>query len=298
VSIAPSGTPLSRSRSSRLPLGRLALQGRRAERRRRLEPRPAPAARPGTWANLFIPRPPAPATGPKGGPRRSFGEPAIFLPQGLHRDSAHDRARLPITFAAEIGRVRPFPVGGRPAGTRQGREALCRRPSASNVKFRGDRFVDMVTRGEGGRLQRHRRPGDPVTLLTDKGRPESAKMALGRPSATTSSSRRKPADPLRTSAPYVVRTLGSRSRWGDPQTPGRAQGTNVAGDTGGKALAGPFLDERRGAAAGASPESGEAAATLVAAGGISQRRHGSRRPPSNGPRLAQPGANPSTAGSP
>ncbi len=128
-------------------------------------PVPAPA---GHLGDIFLPTPGATWSKARG----SLGQAALFLPQSFGALAA-TLVGLPVTLSAELDEA--VPVIG--AAARQGQ----RPPQVAlglHLKA-GDRFVDMVTKGEGARFKSAVDPTTHVTLLTDKTSPESSRFALG-----------------------------------------------------------------------------------------------------------------------
>ncbi len=184
-----------------------------------LTPLPAPA---GHLGDVFLAAPGA----TWGKARGSLGQGAAFLPQSFGGVAA-TLVGLPITLSAEIDEA--VPVIG--SAARQGRGPV-QIALGLHVKS-GDRFLGMVTRGEGARFNATVDPATHVTLLTDKVAPESARFALGVLGNYLLVAAR-PAD-LYALGPYVVRTLG----------PAPAPKDDLAFELPEQALAGPLLDEVR-----------------------------------------------------
>jgi len=201
-------------------------------------PLPAPA---GHLGDLFFPAPGA----TWGKARGALGPAASFLPQSFGALAA-TLIGLPITLSAEIDEAVPL-IG---AGARQGPG-----PVQIAVGFHvkaGDRFIGMVTKGEGARFNATVDPATHVTLLTEKVAPESARFALGVLGNYLLVAAR-PAD-LYSLGPYVVRTLG----------PKPAPADDLTVDLPESALAGPLLEEVRTLRA----QSEGAAATVVPLGAM------------------------------
>jgi hypothetical protein len=156
-----------------------------------LEPIPAPE---GLVAEIFLPTPEA--SWAKA--RASIGAPAALLPQQFGPLAA-TLLQLPITLGAEIDGAMPA-VGAAVAVAGRDRPAIA---IALHVKA-GDRFVDLLTKGEAAKLTARRDEATSIVLLEPK-EGASSGPALG--VLTNYVVFARDAEDLKLAAPYAVRSL-------------------------------------------------------------------------------------------
>ncbi len=182
-----------------------------------LSPIPAPE---GLLADLVIATP-----GPTWAKVRGFAGPAgAFLPQSFGAIAA-TLLGVPVTMSGEFDETVPI-VG---AAVRKGQEPQ-RGVIGVHVKA-GDRFIDMVSKGEAARFDAKVDPASKLTLLTAKtGSGPLAFAVLGNYLLVA-----KNAADLTAVGPYVVRTLATKPTPKD----------EVTVDVPESALAGPLLEEAK-----------------------------------------------------